>query len=176
MTNITRRPVAIVAAVGRNGAIGHGGDLPWRMPGDLARFRALTMGRPMIMGRRTFDSIGRALPGRESIVVSRDATLTLPKGVFQAETPEAALDLAEARAAAMGADEVSLIGGATLFDLMLARTDRLYMTFVDLAPQADTFFPAIDPTLWRETARQIPDPHPGDEATSIFVDYARIRP
>ena len=175
MTDATRRPLAIVVAVGRNGAIGQGGALPWKMPGDLARFRALTMGRPMIMGRRTFASIGRALPGRESIVVSRDAALSLPAGVYRAASPQAALDLAESRAVAMGANDISLIGGATLFAAMMAQVDRLYMTIVDLAPEADTFFPAIDPAIWRETARHVPVPHADDEATCVFVDYVRSR-
>ena len=173
MSERRRFPLAIVAAVGRNGAIGQGGSLPWHLPGDLARFKALTMGKPMIMGRRTFESIGRALPGRESIVVSRDAGLALPADVHLARTPEAALDLAAARAKHMGADEISLIGGATLFDLLIGATDRLYMTFVDLAPPADTFFPQIDAAVWRETSRRTPPRHPDDQAACVFVDYLR---
>lgn len=166
-------PLAIVAAVGRNGAIGQGGRLPWTMPGDLARFRALTMGTPMIMGRRTFESIGRALPGRESIVVSHDPSLALPDGVFRAADPDAALAFAASRAAAMGAGAMTLIGGATLFTAMMSATDRLHMTFVDRAPEADTFFPPIDPALWREISRAIPPRHPRDEADCVFVDYVR---
>lgn len=169
----SRRPLAIVAAVGRNGAIGHEGKLPWRMPGDLSRFRELTMGKPMIMGRRTFASIGKALPGRESIVVSRDAALPLPSGVHRAASPDGALVLANARATAMDAAEISLIGGATLFDLLMDRTDRLYITFIDLAPPADTFFPPIDPSIWRETRRHVPERHRNDEAGCTFVDYVR---
>lgn len=169
----SRRPLAIVAAVGSNGAIGQEGKLPWRMPGDLARFRELTMGKPMVMGRRTFESIGRALPGRESIVVSRNATLPLPSGVHRAASPDGALVLANARATAMDAAEISLIGGSALFDLMIDKTDRLYMTFVDLAPPADTFFPPIDPAIWRETSRRVPERHPKDEAGCTFVDYVR---
>ncbi len=174
MTDSGKLPLAIVAAVGRNGAIGQGGRLPWTMPGDLARFRARTMGKPMIMGRRTFESIGRALPGRESIVVTRDAANRLPAGVHRAADPDAACEIAATRAAAMGATEVSLIGGATLFDLMMDRADRLYMTFVDLAPEADTFFPAIDPAVWRETSRHVPKRHANDDAGCVFVDYARV--
>lgn len=173
MNESTEPPLAIVAAIGRNHAIGQGGVLPWTMPGDLARFRALTMGRPMIMGRKTFESIGRALPGRESIVVSRDPALVLPAGVHLVASPEAALALAAVRAQAMGADAVCLIGGATLFDLMMARADRLHMTFVDLAPAADTFFPAIDLEIWRETWRHAPERHRDDEAGCVFVDYVR---
>lgn len=169
-------PLAVVAAAARNGAIGAGGGLPWTMPGDLARFRDLTMGKPMIMGRRTFDSIGKALPGRESIVVTRDDGLALPPGVYRAASPQAALTLSYERARAMGAAEISLIGGAALFSAMMGETDRLYMTFVDLAPDADTFFPPIDPAIWRETLRHVPPRHPRDEAACVFVDYVRRRP
>ena len=127
----------------------------------------------MIMGRRTFASIGRALPGRESIVVSRDPALALPSGVFRAADPEAALALATARAAAMDAAAISLIGGAGLFETMMPRVDRLHVTHVDLAPAADTFFPSVDWARWGETARRVPARHPKDEARCVFVDYAR---
>lgn len=167
------RPLAIVAAVGRNGAIGCRGRLPWRLPSDLARFRDLTMGKPIIMGRKTFQSIGRNLPGRESIVVSRDQALYLPGGVFRAADGDTALEIAEARAAAMKAEEIALIGGATLFETMMPRVDWLYMTFVDLAPEADVFFPALDEAAWRETSRVTPPRRPNDEAACIFVDYVR---
>lgn len=162
-----------VAALGRNGVIGREGALPWRMPGDLARFRDLTMGTPMIMGRRTWKSIGRPLPGRESIVVSRDGALTLPDGVLRAESPEAAVAMADARARAMGAASASLIGGAALFEALMPRTDRLALTYVDLEPDGDTFFPEIDPALWREVSRLTPQRHPQDEATCTFVDLVR---
>ena len=165
-------PLVIVAAAGRNGAIGRDGALPWTMPGDLARFRALTAGCPMIMGRRTWESIGRNLPGRESIVVSRRA-LDLPEGAHAAPDPDAALVLAAGRAAAMAAPAVALIGGAALFAALMPRADRLAMTFVDLRPEADTFLPPIDPYLWRESARIVPARHPRDEAACVFVDYAR---
>lgn len=165
-------PLAAVVAVARNGVIGRAGALPWQMPGDLARFRALTMGKPMIMGRRTFDSIGRALPGRESIVVTR-RPLAPAQAVFPASSPEAALALAKVRAAAMGAGEISLIGGAALFDALLPRTTRLYLTEVDLEPAGDTFFPAVDPAEWREIERVRPARHPGDEAPCVFLTLER---
>lgn len=166
------RPLVIVAAAGRNGAIGRDNALPWTMPGDLARFKALTMGCPMIMGRRTWESIGRSLPGRESIVVSRGA-LDLPEGAHAAADLEAAVALAAARAEAMAAPSLALIGGATLFAALMPRVDRLAMTFVDLAPEADTFFPPIDRSLWRETSRTVPPRHSRDEAACTFVDYVR---
>lgn len=166
-------PLVVVAALGRNGVIGHAGALPWHMPGDLARFRDLTMGTPMIMGRRTWESIGRALPGRESIVVTRDASLALPAGVMCVANPEAALAAAEARAQAMDAASISLIGGATLFAALMPRADRLALTYVDLEPIGDTLFPAIDPAVWREVSRVVPPRHPQDEAACTFVDLER---
>ncbi len=167
------RAVAAVLAVGRNGAFGRDGRLPWTMPGDLARFRALTTGTPMIMGRRTFAAIGRALPERESIVVSRDPALGLPPGVHRAATPGAALALARARAVAMAAPRITLIGGAALFAAMEGCVDRLHLTLVELSPDADTFLPPIDPAVWRETGRRVPPRHRGDEAACVFIDYER---
>ncbi len=166
------RPLVIVAAVGRNGAIGRDNALPWTMPGDLARFRALTMGCPMIMGRRTWDSIGRNLPGRESVVVSRGSP-DLPEGASSATDPQSALAVAAARAEAMGAPAIALIGGAVLFEALMPRADRLALTFVDLRPEADTFFPPIDPYTWREAGRRAPPRHGRDEAACTFVDYVR---
>ena len=131
---ISQTPVVIVAAIGSNGAIGRDNALPWTMPGDLARFRELTMGTPMIMGRRTYASIGKPLPGRESIVVSQNHGLGLPAGVHRACDPQAALALASERAAAMRAPSISLIGGATLFKALMDQTDRLCLTLVNLAP------------------------------------------
>ncbi len=174
--NTTRPPLVIVAAIGRNGAIGRENAVPWTMPGDLARFRDLTMATPMIMGRRTYASIGKPLPGRESIVVSRDSALTLPAGVHRAGDPGAALALARERAKAMRARSISLIGGAALFEALMGETDRLCLTLVDLAPEADTIFPTIDPALWRETQRVVPPRHLRDEAACVFVDLARVRP
>lgn len=168
-----QRPLMIVAAVGRNGAIGRDNGLPWTMPGDLARFRELTMGCPMIMGRRTWQSIGRSLPGRESIVVSRGAPADLPPGAHRACGPDEALAIAHGRAEVMAAPAIALIGGATLFAVMMPRADRLAMTFVDLRPTADTFFPPIDPIAWREATRIVPPRHAGDEAACVFVDYVR---
>lgn len=166
------RPLVIFAAVARNGAIGRDNALPWTMPGDLARFKSLTMGCPMIMGRRTWQSIGRNLPGRESVVVSR-GLLPLPEGAHAATDPEHALTLAARRAEAMRAPAIALIGGAALFAALMPRADRLAMTFVDLRPDADTFFPPIDPYAWREVGRDRPPRHENDQAGCIFVEYRR---
>jgi dihydrofolate reductase len=169
-------PLTAVAAVGRNGAIGKDNRLPWSMPSDLAHFRVCTMGKPMIMGRLTFEAIGRALAGRESIVVTRSAGLSPQPGVWVADDPEQALALAQERAAAMGAPEVVLAGGATLFESMMPIVDRLRISVIDLAPAADTFFPPIDPAIWREASRVIAPRHPKDDAACVFVDYVRRDP
>ena len=171
----SRIPLAIVAAVGRNGAIGRRGGLPWTMPGDLARFRALTIGKPVIMGRLTLEAIGRVLPGRESIVVTRSRLSPAPR-LWVAGDEAEALRLARERARAMGADEVILAGGATLFASMMAGVERLRMTFVDLAPEADVFFPPIDDAVWREEAAVVAPRHPGDDAACRFVDFVRRSP
>jgi dihydrofolate reductase len=166
-------PLAAVIAIGRNGAIGRDNALPWTMPSDLARFRALTMGKPMIMGRRTFEAIGRPLPGRDSIVVSRRPLPGLPARVFAAGDPDAALALARARAAALGASEITLIGGAGLFAAMADHLDRLHLTIVDLRPDADTFLDRPDPYVWREVARERPVRDPRDESDCVVLTFER---
>jgi dihydrofolate reductase len=162
-----------VAAIGRNGAIGGANALPWRMPTDLRHFKAVTLGKPLIMGRKTYDSIGRPLPGRETIIVTRDAAFTPPPGAHVVASPQAALALARRRAAAMGAEDIILAGGAQLFEALMAQTDRMRLTEVDLAPEADVFFPAIDWSEWVETARETPPRAPGDDAACAFVIYDR---
>ncbi|MBE7198796.1 MAG: dihydrofolate reductase [Parafilimonas terrae] len=135
------------------------------------------MSLPLVLvaavGRKTWASIGRPLPGRYPIVVSRDAALALPEGAVRASDPEAALARAEALAAEHDASAVMLIGGATLYAAMIARADRLELTEVDLAPEADAFFPAVDPALWRESARFPQVPTEKDEAGYSFVTYRR---
>ncbi len=166
-------PVSAVIAVGRNGAFGRGNGLPWIMPSDLARFRALTMGKPMIMGRRTFDSIGKALPGRVSIVVTRRRQPGLPDGVIAATEPGVSLEIARTHAGELGASEIAVIGGAALLHAMMSRLDRIYLTIIDLRPEADTFFASLDPYVWRETGRQRPPRHARDEADCVFLEYRR---
>ncbi len=131
------------------------------------------MGKPLIMGRKTFQSIGRALPGRETIIVSRDAAFTPPPGVHRAETIEAALELAAARATDMGADEIMLVGGSEIFAALIDRADRMYVTFVQSSPEGDAFFPPIDWSRWEEIRREAHAPQKGDEAAFSFVDFIR---
>ncbi len=160
--------LALIAAVARNGVIGRGGDLPWRIPADLRFFKATTMGKPMIMGRRTFESIGKALPGRTSIVVTRQAD-------FAAEDVEVAGDLAQALkiAADLGAEEAMVIGGGEIYAAALPRADRIYLTEVHIDAEGDVHFPPLDPAQWRELSR---DDHPaeGDTPAFSFVILERI--
>jgi dihydrofolate reductase len=164
--------VALIAAVARNGVIGAGEALPWRLSSDLRRFKALTLGKPLIVGRKTFQSIGRPLPGREIVVVTRDESFA-PEGVGVARDVDAALRLAETSARKLGAEEIIVGGGGEIYAQTIARAGRLYLTEVDLAPEGDAFFPPIDPTLWREVHREMGARGPGDEADFAFVEYRR---
>ena len=162
--------LVIVAAVARNGVIGGENRLLWRLSSDLQRFKALTLGKPMLMGRKTFESIGKPLPGRETIVLTRDAAWSHP-GVATAPDLEAGLAIAAEKAAAMGAHEIIVAGGADLYAQTIGMARRLYLTDVDLAPNGDAFFPAIDTGRWREVRREAHPAGPKDETGFVFVDY-----
>jgi dihydrofolate reductase len=165
-------PLALVAAVARNGVIGSGQKLPWRLSSDLKRYKALTWGKPMVMGRKTFESIGRALPGRETIVVTRDRDFAFP-GVVVAHELKAALDLAAERAGAMWASEIIIAGGGEIYAQTIARADRLLITEVALDARGETRFPPIDQGRWREVRRENGERGPRDEADFAFVEYER---
>ncbi len=169
-----RVPLVLVAAVARNGVIGRDNRLLWRLPTDLKRFKALTLGKPIVMGRKTFVAIGRPLPGRETIVVTRDEGFAA-EGVLVAHGLDAALGLAETRANALGADAVVIAGGGELYAEAIGRADRLAITEVALAPDGDAVFPPIDAALWREVLREPGVRGPKDEADFSFVEYARRR-
>lgn len=168
-----RHPLALVVAISQNGVIGADGGLPWRLPSDLKRFRAITWGKPLLMGRRTFESIGKPLPGRTSVVVSADPAFTPPEGVLRGATLAAALALADEAADAMGADEIMVIGGERVFrdTLPLART--LHLTEVHASPAGDVLFPAFDRAAWREVEREGPLRGEKDEASFTYVTLAR---
>jgi len=134
--------ITLVAAMGRNRAIGLDGALPWHLPRELRHFKETTMGKPIVMGRRTWQSIGRALPGRQNLVVTRDTAL-------RAEGCDIAHSLGEAVARSVGA-EVMIIGGGQLYREALPHADRMILTLVDQEPAADTWFPAWDPAEWCE--------------------------
>ena len=165
-------PLVIVAAVARNHVIGDGNRLPWRLPSDLKRFRALTWGKPLIIGRKTFASIGRALPGRATIVLTRDTGFTAA-GVQVAHTIAQARTLAEGLTQTMTASEIIVAGGAEIYAAMLGETARLHISQVDLVASGDAVFPFIDPLVWRETARIIPECESGDEAAYQCITYER---
>ncbi|MBY6241461.1 dihydrofolate reductase [Methylosinus sp. Sm6] len=169
-----RPTLTFVVAAARNGVIGAKGRTPWRLPSDLKRFRELTLGKPVLMGRRTFDSIGRILPGRETVALSRDPSFR-PAGVHLARTEEEALGCAESLAAAMGVDEAAIIGGAEIFAAFLPLADVIHLTEVALTVDGDAVFPALDPRDWRETERIAPTRAAGDEADFAFVRLERTR-
>jgi dihydrofolate reductase len=165
-------PLVGVVAIADNGVIGHGNALPWHISADLKRFRALTMGKPLIMGRKTFASLGRALPGRDTIVVTRDEAFELPTGVFRAANVETAVQIAHGRAQARGATEIIVAGGGEIYATMIDKLDRLHVTYVHATPKGDAFFPPIDWSHWREVFREEHPPRNGDVAYT-FVDYIR---
>jgi dihydrofolate reductase len=145
--------IAFVVAAAENGIIGRNGQLPWRLPSDLKRFRKLTLGKPLVMGRKTYDSIGKPLDGRDNIVVTRQAGFS-PPGVHAVSSVEQALALGRELAAGRGVDEVMVIGGAEVYRMALPRAERLYLTLVHAEPEGDARFHAPNPQQWRETARE----------------------
>lgn len=169
-------PIVLIAAIAANGVLGSGNSIPWRLATDLKRFRRLTLGKPLLMGHKTYQSIGRPLPGRRTIVLSRQPHLELPAGVLVAHDIESALVLAKIAAHDLQADEIILAGGAELFTLLIDRVGRLHLTFVDLSPPGDVFFPPIDWSSWQETGREAHLPQKGDEAAFTFVDFERRPP
>ena len=164
--------LVLVAAVADNGVIGQGGGLPWRLKSDLRNFRAITMGKPVVMGRKTYLSIGKPLAGRTNIVVSRNRNFAAP-GVVVAPSIEAALAAARGDALRRVVDAVAVIGGAELYAHMIGYADRLVITHVHLRPEGDTMFPAIDPKLWREVERSEHNPGPDDAAGFTVLVYER---
>lgn len=161
-------PIVLVAALARNRVIGADGDMPWHLPSDLKRFKAITLGKPMVMGRKTFEAIGRPLPGRRTIVVTRDAS-------WQAEGVEIATDLesAIARAGETNPEEIVIAGGGQIYAQAIEEADRLRLTWIEVAPEGDTVFPEVDPAQWREISRENHDAD-GDRPAHAFVDYARV--
>jgi dihydrofolate reductase len=140
-------PLCLIAALAENRVIGRDNQLPWHLPADLKHFKALTLGKPIIMGRKTWDSLGRPLPGRLNLVVSRQPGLQL-EGAEVFASLDAALERAEAWAREEDAEELMLIGGAQLYELGLAQAERLYLTRVGISPQGDAYFPDVDETDW----------------------------
>lgn len=153
--------ISYVVAVAKNGVIGREGGLPWHISSDLKRFKEITMGKPVVMGRRTWESLPRKpLPGRRNIVITRRRDFA-PEGAEVAATPEEALALCG------DAPEVAVIGGGEIYRLFWPLVDRLYLTEVDLEVDGDTHFPAVSPAEWREVGREV---HPrGEKDTASFI-------
>ena len=164
--------IVLIAAVAENGAIGRDNALPWRLKSDLAHFRAVTMGKPVVMGRKTWLSLFvKPLPRRTNIVVTRDADFTAP-GALVARSLEIALEAARGDALRRGTD-IMVIGGAEIYAQAMPLADRLEITRIHTRPEGDTAFPPIDPAVWREASR---NPHPAgerDDAAFDFVSYVK---
>ncbi len=161
----TKPKVVLIVAMARNRVIGKGGALPWRLPEDLKRFRSLTMGHPIIMGRKTYDSIGRPLPGRRNIVISRQPHLAI-------EGVETAASLGAALAMTADAGMVFVIGGQQIYQAALPLADRIELTQIDSDFEGDVLFPEIDPAQWRESSQQ-PGKEPANGLEYRFVTLDR---
>jgi dihydrofolate reductase len=159
------RIVSLVVAADEQGGIGRDGGLPWHLPEDLRRFKALTMGKPIVMGRRTWDSIGRPLPGRRSLVVSRQGALAI-EGAEVVDSLEAALH------AMRDAPEVCVIGGAELYRAALPLADRIYLTRVHATVDADTYLPPLDLAAWEQVSCER---HPADSRHAHAFSFVELR-
>ena len=154
--------ISLIVAVSRNGAIGLNNQLPWYLPEDLKYFKSVTMGKPLIMGRKTFDSIGRPLPGRANIVLTRDPQWA-SDGVEVVQSLEQALVAGEIACEAADVDEIMVIGGEQIYRMTIDLADRIYLTQVDTDVEGDAFFPDIDLNNWSQTRVKLPeiiDKHP----------------
>lgn len=163
MTTRTGMEVTLVVARARNGTIGVGDRLPWHLPADLRHFKQVTLGKPVVMGRRTFESIGRALPGRRNVVVTRNAH-------WRHDGVETAASIEEALARCAGAREVCIIGGGELYAAARAFATHAWVTEVDLEIDGDAHFAPLDPREWREVSRRRDD---AGEMSFDIVEYAR---
>src|ERR1700731_2144995 len=167
--------VVLIVAVADNGVIGSHGAIPWRLKSDQQRLKTMTMGKPVVMGRKTFTSIGRPLPGRTNIVVTRDAN-------FRAGGAVVTTSFADARAIATGdalrrsADEIAVIGGAEIYAKWIECADRLEVTEVHARPEGDACFAAIDVAVWEEVARVRNPAGPDDRPGFCYVTYRRRKP
>lgn len=160
--------ISLIVAVSRSGVIGKNGKMPWHLPADLKYFKSITMGKPIVMGRKTFESLGRPLPGRENIVLTRDKN-------FIAEGCTIIHSLEEMLQHAADADEVMIIGGAQLYEQMLPHADHIYMTQVDCQAEGDTWFPEIDPAEWEMTFSEAHEADEKNPCAYTFIRYDRCR-
>lgn len=166
--------IAFVVAMAENGVIGRAGQLPWRLPSDLRWFRKLTLNKPIVMGRKTYDSIGKPLDKRDNIVLTRQPDFA-PPGVHVVATLEAALALGRTLAGKRGVAEVMVIGGADVFRAVLPQADRIYLTRVRGSPAGDVTLPPFDAQAWEETCRAPMQRGDGDEFAADFIILDRRR-
>ncbi|MGV3548765.1 dihydrofolate reductase [Rhizobium sp.] len=164
--------ISIVVAMTRNHVIGRDGGLPWRLSTDLRRVKALTMGKPMVMGRLCYDSIGRPLPGRPNIVITRNPDFS-PEGVIVVHSLGDAMARAEAEAKALGVDEIVIFGGGAIYRETMDLATILHVTHIDAEVEGDTFFPEIDPEIWEAGPAEIVPSGEKDDYSSRFVTYRR---
>jgi dihydrofolate reductase len=162
----------LVAAIAENGVIGRDNALPWRLKSDLQYFKRVTMGKPVVMGRKTYRSIGKPLPGRTNIVVTRDPNFSAA-GVVAALTVERAMEVARGDALRRGAGAIAVIGGTEIFAQTIDTADRLVLTKVHLSPKGDATFPDIDPKMWREIERSAQPQGEGDDCGFTYLTYMR---
>ncbi len=165
-------PIILVVAVAENGVIGRDNQLPWRIKSDLKFFKSVTLNKPVVMGRKTYRSIGKPLPGRTNIVITRQQDFAAPD-ILVASGIDQALSAARGDALRRGADAIAVIGGTEIFAQTLPLADRLILTLVHANPPGDTYFPPVDPAVWRE-AERLPQPKgPDDEYGFTIVNYER---
>ena len=167
--------ITLIVAVAENGVIGHGNTIPWRLKSDMQRFKALTMGKPIVMGRKTFESLRRPLPGRTNIVISRNPDYQAP-GAVVATSFAAARDVATGDALRRLATEIAVIGGAEIYAQWMAAADRLEITEVHARPEGDAHFPPVDAALWQETGRVRHAAAGEDSVDFSYVTYRRRDP
>jgi dihydrofolate reductase len=160
--------LSLIVAMTRGGVIGRGGGLPWKLSSDLKRFKALTMGHAIVMGRKTYQSLPGVLPGRNMIVISRDSRLALPAGVARASSLRDAVRLSGT------GDKPFVIGGAEIFEQALPVSDRLYVTWVEAEVTGDVTFPAVDWRQWREVSAQRHSADEKNEYDTTFCIYDRV--
>jgi dihydrofolate reductase len=167
--------IVLIVAVAENGVIGSAGAMPWRLKSDLKRFKALTLSKPVVMGRKTFASIGKPLPGRTNIVVTRDKDF-VAAGVVVVHSLEAARAVALGDALRRFATEIAVIGGAEIYAQWIGQADRIELTEMHASPDGDTYFGPLDPAEWEEVARVRNSAAVGDSADFSYVSYRRRTP
>ncbi len=165
--------ISFIVAVSENGVIGRDGGLPWRLKSELRMFRRLTLGKPLIMGRKTYASLGKPLDGRDNIVISRSAFVA--DGIFALSSVDQAVDFALQRAEAAGQDEVFVIGGAEIFASAMPRAERVYLTLVHAVVGGDVFFDRLDDRKWREVSSQFHARREGDDYDYTARVFERIK-